>query len=172
MTNTLSYYQTCPNCQSKLDKTISSAKCPNCDFVFYLNPAPCVIILIVNDKQQILWTIRGIDPAKNHYDFPGGFIDPDETAEQAVIREAKEELSVDVKITRYLGNVPDLYGELNQPTLNFIYLAEIIEGQLKAQDDVSRLEWIDLDKPPSPIAFKNATIALDIYREYGKGNHE
>lgn len=165
MPKPLDCYQTCPNCQAQLDKTISSAKCPDCDFVFYLNPAPCVIILIANQKQQILWTVRGIEPGKGQYDLPGGFIEPGETAEQAVIREAKEELSVDVKIIKYLDNIPDIYGILEEPTLNFIYLVEVASGQLQAQDDVSRLEWIDLDKLPSPIAFKNATIALEKYKQ-------
>lgn len=170
MTKIINLYQTCPNCQTALIKTDTSAHCPNCQFLFYLNPAPCVTILIVNKQNQILWTIRGIQPQKGYYDFPGGFVELGESLEQAVIREAKEELSVDVAIIAALGNIPDVYDQLEQPTLNFVYLVEIVAGELKPQDDVAELKWIDLDNPPSPIAFKNATIALETYKKSKGGS--
>ena len=166
MNKILNLYQTCPSCQSQLTINSNSAKCPQCDFSFYLNPAPCVMVLIANDQDQMLWTIRGMEPQKGKWDLPGGFVNPNETIEQAAIREVKEELNLEVEITKLLGNVPDFYGPLGQPTLNFIFLVKVIGGELKPQDDVAEINWLKVSSLPSPIAFKNATIAIKRYQEY------
>ena len=97
--------------------------------------------------------------------MPGGFVEPGETIEQATIREAQEELNVTVEVIKILTNTADLYGhQWTQPTLNFIVHCQIISGELKAQDDVASLEWIDLDNPLEPISFNNARIAIETYK--------
>jgi len=160
------WYHRCPNCQHELVVDDTSAKCPSCGFLFYLNPAPCVTVLITNDKNELLWTIRGIQPQKGEWDLPGGFVNPDESIQQAAIRETKEELNLDVEIVSLLDNIPDFYGQMQQPTLNFVFLVKVISGQPKPQDDVTEIKWLSLDSLPSPIAFKNATIAIKRYQEY------
>src|SRR5258708_1836973 len=64
--------------------------CPNCDFVDYNNPAPCVAILILRTG-DVLLARRALDPSKGKWDIPGGFVDAGESAEQTVEREALEE---------------------------------------------------------------------------------
>ena len=66
------------------------AICPNCDFVFYNNPAPCVSLLFYQDG-QVLLARRGIEPQKGKWDLVGGFINTGESGEAAAVREAKEE---------------------------------------------------------------------------------
>lgn len=162
----IQHYQHCPNCGEKLTIEGNSAICPSCIFNFYLNPAPCVTILIVNKQNQVLWTKRGIEPQKDFWDLPGGFIEPGETVEQATLREAKEELNLDIEVIKILTNTPDVYGsKWGQPTLNFIVHCKIIQGELRAQDDVASTKWIDLDTPPEPIGFDNAKVALKEYKK-------
>ena len=62
----------------------------------------------------------------------------------------------------YMDNYDDCY---NINTLNIIYMAEIDKGKMKPQDDVSEIQWFDLDKIPMPkLAFKWIKVALkDLY---------
>lgn len=52
---------------------------------------------------------RAKDPAKGTLDLPGGFVDLHESAEEAVRREVKEETGLDVKSSRYLFSIPNIY---------------------------------------------------------------
>ena len=54
---------------------------------------------IINDKEELLllWKRK-----HQHYEFPGGKVEPGESLENAALRECREELGVDVTITKYL----------------------------------------------------------------------
>lgn len=94
------------------------------------------------------------------YDAVGGFLRPGEHPEKGVIREAKEETGLDVKLTKPLGVFMDVYGKGGFHTLNFYYIAEIINGKIKAHDDVESLHWFPIGKvPEEKIAFKNVGVA-------------
>lgn len=81
------------------------------------------IILIENDKVALIERHRaGLD----YYVFPGGGVDEGETTEQAAVREAKEELGVDVSLTR---KVAVLHFELSTQVY---FLAERIGGEFGA----------------------------------------
>jgi NAD+ diphosphatase len=165
MTYTQKWYQFCPHCKSEL-KTEGDyrAWCEKCGFDFYHNPAPCVSVIILNqDHTQTLLAKRAINPEKGKWDVVGGFIDQQEIVEDALIRETKEETGLDVKIIKYLGNFPDIYGNLLQHTLVFTYLVEIVSGEPTPQDDVAELKWFDLDKIPyDQIPFQSARSALKL----------
>lgn len=158
----------CPKCQTQLVHEGNAAACSECNFTYYLNPAPCTVVLIYKDNQVLLGK-RSIEPRKDTWDLPGGFIEVGETAEQGAVREAKEETSLDVKITKYLGSAPDLYGDTLVPTLVFVYAVEVISGEIAAQDDISELKWFDLDKTPQTVAFPTVNDSLKMLRNYLAG---
>jgi len=139
------------------------AICPNCDFVFYNNPAPCVSLLFYQDG-QVLLARRGIEPQKGKWDLVGGFINTGESGEAAAVREAKEETGLKTKIKQYLGSVADIYGDTLVPTLNLVYWLEIISGAIKAQDDVAELKWFDLKQVLKDLAFHNVRVAIDLLK--------
>jgi 8-oxo-dGTP diphosphatase len=140
------------------------SRCPRCGFVDYQNPRPCVCILILRDR-HVLLARRAVEPVKNMWDIPGGFVDAGESAEQAVVREALEEASLHVRVCDYLGSLPDVYGDRGVPTLNFCFVAEIISGELRAQSDVAELQWVSLDSPPEQMAFAHQQQMLQWGRE-------
>ncbi len=63
-----------------------------------MKPAGCSL-LIVNDADQILLLLRDDIPEipyPNMWDIPGGHVEPDETPEQCIVREIKEEMGLDI----------------------------------------------------------------------------
>ena len=69
---------------------------------------------------------KGVD--EGFWEFPGGKMEPNETQQQAIIRELKEELEIDVKVIKYLCSVDDIRENLIIHV--HAYLCEIVNGQL------------------------------------------
>lgn len=167
---TQKWFTFCPHCQNRLEVKERRATCSKCDFVFYHNPAPCVAVIIAKDN-QILLAKRAIAPQKDTWDALGGFVNAGETPEAAVLREVKEETSLDVRITKYLGTYPDIYGETQVYTLNFFYVVEIISGVPQPADDVAELKWFSYDKPPKDLAFENTRKIVHWYQKFKEEKH-
>lgn len=71
-----------------------------------------VAAIITNEEGEILITQRNLKKAQGGlWEFPGGKIESGETREQAIVREIKEELTIDIKVDKYLDekvfNYPD-----------------------------------------------------------------
>lgn len=101
----------CPKCGSKQFKQSGerSLKCEDCGFQFYVNASAAVAALITDESGRLMLTTRGINPGYGKLDLPGGFIDPLETAEDAVRRELMEELGLEVESLQYLYSAPNEY---------------------------------------------------------------
>lgn len=159
----------CPVCgsQSFVKNDFKSKRCNDCGFVYYINPSSAVSVFICNDKDELLICVRGKEPAKGTYDLPGGFVDNEETAEEAVVREIKEELNVDVSAMKYLFSIPNeyLYSGLTIPTLDMFYECKVKSfDTLQAADDVERCEFIPLNKiNPSEFGLKSVKKAIIKY---------
>lgn len=81
---------------------------------------------IILDKDKILVMKRRKLDSNNklieYYAIPGGGIEPGETKEEAVIRELKEEMTIDIELIDYLG-----FDE-NEKSIAHFYSAKIISG--------------------------------------------
>lgn len=82
--------------------------CRDCSFTYYHNVAAAVAAILEYDKMIVLIK-RAKDPGKGRLDLPGGFVDPKESAEEAIKREIKEELTINLRELRYLGSYPNIY---------------------------------------------------------------
>jgi NAD+ diphosphatase len=131
----------CPKCGSKeFHKSgEKSLKCEACNFHFFFNSAAAVGVLVVDDEGKLMLVKRGVEPGYGKLDLPGGFVDPLETAENAVRRELWEELGMKIKSMKYLGSAPNEYvfSDYSVFTLDmaFIVVPESVEG-LKPMDDI------------------------------------
>src|SRR3954447_13758928 len=95
----------CPHCGAD-DLHVDfprSLHCHACGHRAFYNPKP-VASTILTDGDGAVWLLRrGFDPGAGRWTFPGGFVDLGESVEDAAIREAREEVGVDVTLTGLLG---------------------------------------------------------------------
>lgn len=109
-----------------------------------------VVNAIITNGNQILLTKRAknlINPGK--WTIPGGFVDRDETCEQAIIREVKEETNLDVEEVKLLRiNDNPLRKNEDRQNIAFVYVVKA-SGNPKGQDgEVEDIKWFDLRKLP------------------------
>ena len=98
-----------------------------------------VCALIQNEDGKIFCCKRGPGRAlANKWEFPGGKIEPNETQEEALIREIKEELKSDVEVIRYIGVSKYEYVDLEKPfsITMYAYLCKMINGNLELTEHI------------------------------------
>jgi len=137
----------CPRCGSNNFNILNekAKKCDDCNFVFYVNPAAATAAIIRNKKGEVLFTRRAQNPSKGMLDLPGGFVDHNESVEDALIREIKEELNLEVKSLSYWKSFPNeyLYGGLIYYTVDMIYFCEVESFEnISAFDDIDAYEFL------------------------------
>ncbi|MDR0713846.1 MAG: NUDIX domain-containing protein [Bacteroidales bacterium] len=114
-------------------------QCEECGQKLFINASAAVAGVIVNDRSEILLTRRRKEPARGMFDLPGGFVNIDETAEDAIRREIKEELNLQTGRLRYFGSSANryLYGGVLYHTLDLGFECSVTDfSPLKADDDV------------------------------------
>lgn len=96
--------------------------------------------------------------------IPGGFVDVGESVESAAIREAQEEVSLDVRLVTLLGLYSNPQRDPRGHTVTAIYIAQA-HGTPVAADDAKAVGVFTLDDLPAPLAFDHAQV-LEDYRRY------
>ena len=140
----------CPFCGSSAFAAVQGKfmhRCPDCLRSLYTNAAGAVIALIRNPQKEILFTRRKYNPSAGMLDLPGGFVSPGEKAEEAVVREVKEELNLIVVRPRFLASLPNeyLFDGIVYYTMDLIFACEVADlSVLAASDDVSDAVWLPL----------------------------
>ena len=160
----------CPRCGSKQFEINGerSRHCSNCDLTYYANASASTAAFITNSKGEVLLTTRAFNPAKGMLDLPGGFVDLNETAEEAIIREIKEELNIDIKNPQYLFSLPNEYefSGITIHTLDLFFLVKINDNTaITADDDVVSAQFFDLKHVNiEHIGLKSIKTAIEKFR--------
>ena len=125
--------------------------------------------VIKNQKGEILCTLR--DQGKYDYvsfkwEFPGGKIEEGETKEQALTRELREELEIEVKIENFFYQVEHDYPDFHLSMT--VFECELISKEMKmnvhkglkwlAPQDMLKLDWAKADLPVAEKIYKNNQI--------------
>src|SRR5262249_40144672 len=158
-------YSFCPKCGGSLMsrhlKISEPARlvCEQCQFVFFLDPkvAACTII---HQPGGIVLLKRAIEPGYGKWVFPGGYVDRGETVAAAAVREAKEEVNLEVRLLSLLG----VYSYPHSPVIIIVYLAESVGGLLKAADEALDVRLFAPETIPwEELAFPSTHEALHQY---------
>ncbi len=113
--------------------------------------------MIFNDKGELLMLKRGRE-AKNEqgrWEIPGGGVDFGETRAQAIVREIKEEVGVDIVVEHQLLAIDHLIPDEGQHWVATPFIARIKKGQTPKILEPHKHEamgWFQLDKLPEPLA--------------------
>jgi ADP-ribose pyrophosphatase YjhB (NUDIX family) len=124
-------------------------------------PATCTVV--PDDTGGGIWLVkRSVAPKKGFWCLPGGFMELDETPEQAALRELVEETGLTGKIDILMGitiNPSPNYGSV----LMVGYLVREFTGEPIAGDDASDIACFGLDTLPE-IAFDSHRHFIRIYQ--------
>lgn len=135
--------------------------CQECGFVFYQDPKVSACTIPVIDGKVVL-VKRAINPGRGLWVFPGGYMDLGETVEEAAARETREEVNLDVRVTRLVG----VYS-YRTPVVVVVYACEVVGGELRIDRESEAVGlFSEAEIPWEELAFPSTRDAL---RDYLRG---
>ena len=112
-----------------------------------------VVAAIIVKEKKVFATQRGYGEFKDGWEFPGGKIELGESSEEALVREIREELDVDIKVGRLLETV-----EYDYPRFHLImhcFICELLSEEIilkehedakwLAEDELDSVDWLPAD---------------------------
>ena len=150
----------CPRCGRALPAQPPTT-CTACGYALFVNPRPTGTVVIVEDG-RFLGIRRSREPRSGLWDLPGGFCDGWELPAEAAVREAREELGLEVRLGAFIGMYVGSYTFQDEvlPILDCFWFASIVDGELRLDpDEASEWAWLPLADPP-PLAFDTTQRAI------------
>lgn len=140
----------CPICGEELTLRSEGGRerpaCANCGYVHFVNPVPGVGLLIEMDGGLVLIQ-RKNPPHKGLWSLPSGFVEADESAEEAAVREAEEETGLKTEIIE-LANINSFPEGPPVSGIMIFYRLRPVGGTLRAGDDASAAQVFHRDEMP------------------------
>jgi len=112
-----------------------------------------VVAAIIIEGNKVFATQRGYGDFKGGWEFPGGKIEPNETPQEALVREIQEELETEIEVGELLHTV-----EYDYPTFHLsmdCFICKIKSGDLVLKeheaakwlplDDLRQVKWLPAD---------------------------
>ena len=106
-----------------------------------------VCAIIINDNNEIFVCKRGPGRAlEGKWEFPGGKVETNETHEQTIIREIKEELDSDILPIKYIGKNYHEYNDLDKPfsITMYGYICKLVNGELTLSEHTEK-KWVRIN---------------------------
>lgn len=112
-----------------------------------------VVAAIIQKENKILATKRGYGEFINMWEFPGGKIESGETKEQALVREIKEELNIEINVDKFAIDIeyqyPNFYLFMSCFMCSIkegsIELLEHNDGKWITKEELNTLNWLPAD---------------------------
>lgn len=129
----------------------------------YPHPAvttDCIVFGFDGTGLNILLIKRGIEPYKNSWAFPGGFIKMNETAEEGALRELHEETSIEDIYVEQLQAFTKVDRDPRERVITIAFTAFVRQedyGYVKGGDDAKEAKWFSINELP-PLAFDHEDI--------------
>ncbi len=130
------------------------------------NPFPTVDIIIEIEREDgrpgIVLIERKYPPPG--WALPGGFVEYGETLEEAAVREAKEETSLDITLVGQFHTYSDPGRDPRFHTISTVFIATA-QGQPQARDDARNIGVFTEEDRPRPLAFDHERVLADYGRK-------
>ncbi len=166
--NTDALFHFCPSCGGPhiCQEGRKRLYCPDCCFEYFHNVATATGLILVY-KERVVLTRRNLPPALGKLSLPGGFAEPGESADEAALRECREEIGLQPRTLRYLASYPNnyLYKNVLYSSCDIFYTAKLRALNYTLQEEeISELILVDPEKIDySDIAFPSVEKALKTY---------
>jgi ADP-ribose pyrophosphatase YjhB (NUDIX family) len=135
--------------------------CKDCGFVHYDNPK-VVAGAVVRSGDKILLCRRAIEPRSGLWTLPAGYMELNETVEQAALREAYEEAYARIRIDTLLA----VYSIPRISQIQVIYRADLADPDVRPGIESLEVELFSWERIPwDEIAFPSVHWALNHFRE-------
>jgi ADP-ribose pyrophosphatase YjhB (NUDIX family) len=157
----------CRFCGGHLRAMISKTgefTCTRCERTTFVNPKIGVAVLLTRGEEVLLATRRD-EPFAGYWVLPSGYVDYGETCEEAAIREAAEEIGIDI----ILRGVHGVYSYNDDPRSSMVLVVFAADGDLesvRAGDDVNDLRMFHAEAIPEDVAFQGIREALADWRRH------
>jgi len=153
----------CPKCSTKLEKKeidgILRNHCPKCPYIQYINPLPCVAVLIEQNGKVLIGKRSQNSIEGGKWGIPCGFVEYGESHLEAARREVFEETNLEVKLTSLVA----VSSNQIAPSLHAIvtvFTAEVISGAPVAGDDMVELRWVSKNSTFPTMVFEADKTAI------------
>lgn len=154
-------YIFCYHCGARLGETVVEdhllPTCPACGLIIYLNPKVAAGVIIGDDAGGTILLRRAIEPAYGKWTYPGGYVNRGERVEDAAMREAWEEVGLNVALTGLLG----VYSYEALQVIVVVYHGKVVDGHLQAGPECLEAMWVAQSAIPwEDLAFQSTADAL------------
>jgi NAD+ diphosphatase len=157
-------HQYCGACGGRtgLEQLERARRCPQCELLFFPRVAPVVMVLVTRGRQLALTRKAGYPQGR--YTVVAGFVEAGETLEEAIARETREEIGVEVSGIRYFSSQPWPFPH----SLVVAFNAEYAGGTLTADGvELEDARWFDVDalpELPEPVHVSRRLIDATVAR--------
>ena len=157
------HYRFCPDCGVKLTDKMAGDDglvpfCETCNKYWFDTFPSCVIVLIVNEYNELVLLRQGYI-SDRYASFVSGYMSPGETAEEAVVREVREEIGIELERMEYAGTY--WFGMKGVLMIGFIAFAKKCEMVLSSEVDSA--SWVPVEDALQymfPPALGNASYGI------------
>ena len=161
-------FQHCPRCGARRDGPPKNPfRCVACGHQQYFNPASAVAAILLGPDGCALFIRRAKDPGEGLLGLPGGFVDLGESAEEALRREIREEVNLEVGPLDYLcsGVNHYHYKDVTYPVLDLFYVARAASTEgIAALDGVASFVWLEPARVDlAEFAFRSNAEAIRLF---------
>ncbi|MBI4672308.1 MAG: NUDIX hydrolase [Chloroflexi bacterium] len=152
----------CLHCGARLQTQLIAGRerqtCSQCGFILYRNPVPVVGVLVTHNG-KILLLKRHEEPLRGFWAPPTGYVEWDESAEQAAVRETFEETGFEIELDGLLG----VYSHANTGILFLVYRGRICGGQMQASEESEAIGFFAPDQLPAQPAKHSGTLLDEFF---------
>ena len=162
----------CPRCAGALEQRAVQYRdqthpvCTACGFVLWQNRKASVEALIVRGEGAATEMLLGRladGVVKGRWDMPGGFLNADDHLHDALVRECKREMDVEVRVGDIIGAFDEdaFYGI---PLVTIVYECTIASGAPRPADLIDEVRWFALADPRPLLALPAVEAAVAALR--------
>lgn len=155
-------YKYCPICGKKLEEKYSWDEggvpyCSTDDIMFFDTPKPCIIAAVIRENKILL--LKQNYTFKNSKVLVSGYVANNETVEDTVLREIKEETGIIAKEPKYLGS----HYLASKEIIMLTFMVKYVSGEIVKSSEVDGASWENIDDALSNM--KEDKIGSEVVRK-------